>query len=59
MGNPTMERPKILKDLNFLIALTIILVTTILSIATFYRWFQLRFQVGPFSFTHWLGWIGC
>ena len=53
-----MERPKILKDLNFLIALTIILVTTILSIATFYRWFQLRFQVGPFSFTHWLGWIG-
>jgi len=53
-----MERPSVLKDLNLWVALTIILVTTILSIATFFRWLHLRFQVGPFYFTHWLGWIG-
>jgi len=53
-----MERPTILKDRNFWIAIGIILITTCLSIATFLRWFRLRFQVGPFYFTHWLGWIG-
>jgi len=53
-----MERPSVLRDLNFLVAFTIILATTILSTATYFHWVQLRFQVGPFSFTHWLGWIG-
>ncbi len=53
-----MERPAALKDINLWVALTIILVTTILSLATFFRWLRLRFQVGPFSFTHWLVWIG-
>ena len=58
MENQTMERPSVLRDLNFLVAFTIILATTILSTATYFHWVQLRFQVGPFSFTHWLGWIG-
>jgi hypothetical protein len=58
MENPTMGRPSILKDHNLWMAIAIILVTTILSVATFFRWFRLRFQVGPFYFTHWLGWIG-
>jgi len=53
-----MEMPSVFKDPNFWAAFTIILVTTILSMATFFRWIQLRFQVGPFYFTHWLGWIG-
>ena len=53
-----MEKPSILKDHTFWMALAIILVTTTLSIATFFRWFRLRFQVGPYYFTHWLGWIG-
>jgi hypothetical protein len=53
-----MERPKVIKDLNLWAAIAIILITAYLSIATFLRWFNLRFQVGPFSFTHWLGWIG-
>jgi uncharacterized membrane protein YidH (DUF202 family) len=53
-----MERPSIYKDHNFWMAIAIILLTTILSIATFLRWFRLRFQVGPFYFTHWLGWVG-
>lgn len=53
-----MERPSVFKDPNLWGASVIILITIILSIATFFRWFSLRFQVGPFSFTHWLGWIG-
>ncbi|EMR73409.1 hypothetical protein MCGE09_00452 [Thaumarchaeota archaeon SCGC AB-539-E09] len=53
-----MERPSILKNHTFWMTIVIILATTILSIATFFRWFRLRFQVGPFYFTHWLGWIG-
>lgn len=53
-----MERTKLLKDLNFWAAIIILLITTFLSVATFLRWFNLRFQIGPFSFTHWLGWIG-
>ena len=58
MENPAVERSSILKDHNFWIAMGIILITAYLSIATFLRWFNLRFQVGPFYFTHWLGWIG-
>jgi len=53
-----MERPSALKNLHLWAAIIIILITTYLSIATYLRWFNLRFQVGPFSFTHWLGWIG-
>ena len=58
MEGQGVERHSLLKDPNFWGALTLILITTILSIATFFRWVQLRFQVGPFYFTHWLGWIG-
>ena len=53
-----MERSAFFKDLNLWAAIIIIFVTTYLSIATYLRWFNLRFQVGPFYFTHWLGWIG-
>jgi len=53
-----LERTKLLEDLNFWAAIIILLITTFLSVATFLRWFNLRFQIGPFSFTHWLGWIG-
>jgi hypothetical protein len=58
MESPAMERSSILKDHNFWMATGLIVITTYLSIATFLRWFNLRFQVGPFYFTHWLGWIG-
>ena len=53
-----MEKPSLLKDQSFWITLIIIIVTTGLSIATFLRWFDLRFQIGQFYFTHWLSWIG-
>jgi len=49
---------KLLKDLDFWSAFVIILVTICLMVATYLRWFQLNFFVGPFRFTHWLVWIG-
>ena len=49
---------KVLKDLDFWLAFTIVLVTIYFAIATYLRWFQLNFFVGPFRFTHWLVWIG-
>jgi hypothetical protein len=53
-----MERPRILKDLNFWVVVILLFLTTVFSLATFLRWFNLRFKVGLFFFTHWLGWIG-
>jgi len=49
---------KLLKDLDFWSAFVIILVTIYLMVATYLRWVQLNFFVGPFRFTHWLVWIG-
>ena len=49
---------KLLKDLDFWSAVVIILLTIYLMIATYLRWFQLHFSVGPFFFDHWLSWIG-
>ena len=49
---------KVLKDLDFWSAFMIILVTIYLMVATYLRWFQLNFFVGPFRFTHWLVWTG-
>ena len=57
MGNQP-ERPVDLRDLNLWAAIIILLITTYLSIATLLRWYNFRIQVGPFYFTHWLGWIG-
>ena len=49
---------KFLKDLDFWSAFLIILVTIYLMVATYLRWFRLRFSVGPYFFDHWLVWIG-
>jgi uncharacterized membrane protein YidH (DUF202 family) len=46
------------RDLDFWVAVAIILVTIPLSVATYFRWFRLNFFVGPFRYTHWLSWIG-
>jgi len=46
------------RDVEFWLAVVIILVTIPLSVATYFRWFQLNFFVGPFRYTHWLSWIG-
>jgi hypothetical protein len=49
---------KNLRNVSFWQGVIILLVTIYVSIATYYRWFNLRFQIGPFYFTHWLSWIG-
>jgi hypothetical protein len=49
---------KLLRDINFLASLAIILLTIILSAGVSFHWFQLRFLVGPLTFSHWLSWIG-
>lgn len=49
---------KLLRDLNFLAALAIILLTIILSAGISFHWLQLRFLLGPLTFSHWLSWIG-
>jgi hypothetical protein len=49
---------KLFRDLNFLTALAIILLTIILSAGVSYHWFQFSFLIGPLTLSHWLSWIG-
>jgi hypothetical protein len=49
---------KLLKNVTFLSASIIILVSVFLVIATYVKWIKLNFMVGPYYFGHWLGWIG-
>ena len=49
---------KSLKDWSFWTATAIIVVTIYLSVATYLRWFNLNFFVGPLRFTHRLVWGG-
>jgi hypothetical protein len=49
---------KYLRELDFWLSSIIILFTILLSVATYQRWFNLNFFVGPLRFTHWLAIIG-
>jgi len=49
---------KLLKDWGFWTACVIIVVIIYLSVATYLRWFNLNFFVGPLRLTHWFVWIG-
>ncbi len=49
---------KIPRNPEFWSASVIILVTLLLMVVTYLRWFPLNFAIGPFRFTHWLSWIG-
>ena len=46
------------KSVEFWLAFGLIVVTIVLSVATYLRWFDLNFFVGPYRYTHWLSWIG-
>ncbi len=46
------------RDAEFSLALILLFVTILLSTATYLRWFNLNFFIGPFRFTHWLSLIG-
>jgi len=49
---------KTLNNASFVTALILVVVAIILSAATYNRWLELRFEVGPVYFTHLLSWIG-
>ena len=49
---------KLLKNISFLSASTIILITVFLVVATYLKWIRLNFIIGHYYFGHWLGWIG-
>jgi hypothetical protein len=53
-----MEEKTLLKNPHSWAVLLIILATILLSVATYNRWLQLHFLVGPFYFHHWGGWVG-
>jgi hypothetical protein len=43
---------------SFWISLALFIATALLSFGTAYRWFDIRFRIGSYFFTHWLAWIG-
>jgi len=49
---------KTLKNASFVTSLILVIVAIILSVATYNRWLELRFEIGPVYFTHLLSWIG-
>jgi hypothetical protein len=49
---------KYLKRPSFWLSIAIFLASLYFSLATAFRWLDIRFRVGPYYVTHWLGWIG-
>jgi hypothetical protein len=47
-----------IKDSEFLLALLIVIVATLLMVATYLHRINLSFFIGPFCFTYWLAIIG-
>jgi len=47
-----------IKDSEFLIALSIVILTALFMLVTFFHLLNLTFFVGPLRFTHWLAIIG-
>ena len=49
---------KHVRNLEFWLDSSILLVTFLLMIGVYFRWLPVNFALGPFRFTHWLSWIG-
>ena len=49
---------KLMKNPSFWIAVILLLASLYFSLATAFRWLDIRFRVGPYYVTHWLSWIG-
>jgi len=43
---------------SFWLASILLLASLVFSLATAFRWIDIRFRIGPFFVTHWLSWIG-
>jgi hypothetical protein len=49
---------KFLRDSSFWLAIFFLLASLYFSLATVFRWLDIRFRIGPYFVTHWLSWIG-
>ena len=49
---------KVSKSPSFWLGIGILLASLYFSLATAFRWLDIRFRIGPYFVTHWLGWIG-
>ena len=49
---------KLLKNPSFWISIIFLLSSLFFSLATAYRWLDIRFRIGPYYVTHWLSWVG-
>lgn len=43
---------------QFWLAIAVLIAVVVVAVGTYQRWWDLRFPVGPFVFTHWMVWIG-
>ena len=43
---------------SFWLSVVFLLASLYFSFATAFRWLDIRFRIGPYYVTHWLGWIG-
>jgi hypothetical protein len=48
----------LLKKPSFWISIIFLLASLFFSLATAYRWLDIRFRIGPYYVTHWLSWVG-
>lgn len=53
-----MNRQSLVRDPAFYVALLLILAIILLFFATYFRWINVGFAVGPFVFSHWFSWMG-
>lgn len=49
---------KLLNRPSFWLAVIILLASLYFSLATAFQWIDIRFRIGAYFVTHWLGWIG-
>ena len=43
---------------TFLVNIGLLVAALVLSLATAFRWLDIRFRIGPYFVTHWLSWLG-
>ncbi len=47
-----------LKNKQFWLAVLVLIIVGFIAYANYNRWWDWRYDAGPFTTTHWLGWIG-
>ena len=49
---------RLLRNTQFWLASVLLVITAVISVGNFERWWDWYFDLGYFSFTHWLVWFG-